>query len=82
MQRLAERQILQKDALQVLITGEVIRDYDDDRPLSSLLVLGWIKERPLHVVASYSEVDDTAYIITVYEPSQSHFEPDFKTKRQ
>jgi hypothetical protein len=36
LQRLAERQILQKDALHVLITGKVIRDYDDDRPFPSL----------------------------------------------
>lgn len=74
LQRLAERHILQK--------GEVVRSYTDDRPFPSLLLLGWVRERPLHVVASYDVLDDVVYIITAYEPSIDVFEPDFKTKKQ
>ena len=62
--------------------GEVIRSYADDRPFPSLLLLGWTRERPLHVVASYAALDDVVYIITAYEPSTDVFEPDFKTKKQ
>jgi len=82
LQRLAERHISQKATLHALLTGEVIRDYDDDRPFPSILVLGWIDDRPLHVVASYDDSTSRAYIITVYEPSLSYFESDFKTKKQ
>ena len=37
--------------------------------------------RPLHVVASYNEVNEMIYIITVYEPSLTVFQNDFKTRR-
>ncbi len=40
LQRLLERNILQKDVLQVLRTGEVIRLYTDDRPFPSILLFG------------------------------------------
>ncbi|WP_245564965.1 DUF4258 domain-containing protein [Spirosoma panaciterrae] len=79
--RLVERQISQKDIVSILLTGEVIRDYVDDRPFPSVLVFGWIASRPIHVVASYDDAEDKAYIITVYEPSLDVFEPDFKTRR-
>lgn len=82
LQRLAERHILQKDVLKILSLGEVIRYYSDDRPFPSVLMFEWIKDRPLHVVASYDKVDDKVYIITVYEPSLDVFEPDYKTKKQ
>lgn len=65
LQRLAERHILQKDVLQVLLLGEMIRDYANDQPFSSVLMLGWVANRPLHAVASYDEVGDMAYIITI-----------------
>lgn len=82
LQRTAERHILQKDIIQVLLFGEMIREYPDDRPFPSALVFGWIANRPLHVVVSYDEMTDLAYIITVYEPSLNVFEDDFKTKRK
>lgn len=82
LQRLTERLIQQKDVLQILCSGEVIRFYNDDRPFPSVLVLGWINNRPLHAVASYSKESAIVYIITVYEPSLDVFEADYKTKKQ
>lgn len=38
--RLVERQILQKDVLFALRTGEVIRSYTEDRPFPSVLLFG------------------------------------------
>lgn len=82
LQRLAERNISQKEALTVLLLGEVIRYYPDDRPFPSALVFSFVGSRPLHVVASYDSEYDLGYIITVYEPSLEVFEPDYKTKRK
>jgi len=80
--RLAERHILQNEALDVILTGEVIRRYDDDKPFPSVLMMGWVAERPLHVIAAYGEAETTVFIITVYEPSLDFFELDYKTKRK
>lgn len=79
--RMAERHILQKDVIHVLLSGEVIREYGNDRPFPSILLLGWIDERPLHVVAAFDDETTTAFIITAYEPSPDIFESDYKTKR-
>ena len=82
LQRLLERHITQKDVLQILRLGEVIRHYDDDRPFPSVLLFGWIDNRPLHVVAAHDQTVNKVYIITVYEPSLDVFEPDYKTRKQ
>ena len=35
----------------------------------SILILGYTElKRPIHIVASYNENDDYAYLITVYHP--------------
>ena len=82
LQRIAERQVLQKEVLQILLSAEVIQAYPDDRPFPSLLVFGWIADRPIHVVVSYDKTGNLVYIITVYEPSIAVFEENFKTKRK
>jgi len=82
LQRLAEREISQDSVLRVLSSGERIKDYPDDKPYPSALFLGWIKNRPLHVVAALDEDNDWAYIITAYEPSLEFFEPDYKKRRE
>lgn len=81
LQRLAERGILQKEALQVLLSGELIENYPDDTPYPSALFLAVVKDRPLHVVAAYNESDQRVYIITAYQPALEFFEADYKTRR-
>jgi hypothetical protein len=81
LQRLAERGILQKDVLEVILAGELIEDYPDDSPYPSALFLAFIIGRPLHVVAAYHESDHRAYIITAYQPSLEFFEENYKTRR-
>jgi len=82
LRRLTERGISQEAAIKVIIEGEVIEDYPEDRPFPSCLMLRWIEGKPLHVVVSLDEKEDTVYIITVYEPSLDRFEPDYKTRRK
>lgn len=82
LQRIVERGIQREEVINVLLQGELIEDYPDDYPLPSALFLGWLRKRPLHVVAAYSVDRNTAYIITAYEPAPNHFESDFKTRKQ
>ena len=49
LQKLAERGIQQESVREVLLNGERICDYTEDRPFPSALVLGYIGAKPLHV---------------------------------
>lgn len=81
LQRMFERGIDAKDVRQVIEYGEVIKEYSDDKPYSSRLLLGWKEERPLHVVAAdHNEAAETI-IITVYEPDPTLWNADFRSKK-
>ena len=81
LQRMAERNISQTSVLDVLLTGERVRDCPEDKPFASALFLGYAGTRPLHVVAA-GRNGRQAFIVTVYEPSLEVFEADYKTKRK
>ncbi len=76
------RHISVEDVRQVLAKGKFIKDYPDDTPYPSVLVLGWRGTQPLHVVAAYNPNADETIIITVYEPDPEIWEADFKVKKQ
>ena len=82
LQKLAERGIPQQAVREVLLQGERIRDYTDDKPFPSALFLGYVSSKPLHVVAACDEANRQAFIITAYEPSLETFEADHRTKRK
>ena len=42
-----ERSINRDDVRHVIDNGEVIREYLDDKPFPSRLILGWREKRPL-----------------------------------
>jgi hypothetical protein len=77
-----ERRIRREGVKQVLLNGEIIEDYVDDRPFPSALFLGWQEGKPLHVVAALDEESGTCFIVTAYHPDEEHFGPDFRTRRQ
>lgn len=80
VQRMFERGISREDVASVLETGEIIREYEDDKPFPSRLVLGWRNERPLHVVAADDDNDQTI-VITAYEPDSAIWQAGFKKKK-
>jgi len=50
--------------------GEIIENYSDDKPYPSVLIYGKSsKGKPLHVVCAYSDEDDIAIVVTVYQPN-------------
>ncbi|HCP91957.1 MAG TPA: hypothetical protein DIT76_07940 [Spartobacteria bacterium] len=82
LQKLAERGISLSAAMQVLLQGERIQDYSEDQPFPSALFLGYISNKPLHVVAACDNANRRAFIITAYEPSLDIFESDYRTRKK
>lgn len=79
-QRLAERKITIDDIVNGIDTGEVIKQYEDDKPLPSCLVLGLsVNNKYIHVVVSNDE--EYVYIITAYYPDPQLWSEDFKTRK-
>ena len=82
LQKLSERGFPQQAVREVLLHGERIRDYADDKPFPSALFLGYHSGKPLHVVAACDEANQLAFVITAYEPSLEIFESDYRTRRK
>ncbi|MEZ4939763.1 MAG: DUF4258 domain-containing protein [Saprospiraceae bacterium] len=82
LEKMIVRGITRAEVLDVLENGEVIQRYDDDKPFPSALLLGFPATRPIHAVTAFDEIQQLIFVITVYEPDLTIFEPDFKTKRK
>lgn len=82
VRRMFTRQISVDEVQLVLKTGETIENYPEDKPYPSKLVLGWCGSRPLHVVVADNHDERISIIITAYEPDPTHWEPDFKRRKQ
>ncbi|HEY4760109.1 MAG TPA: DUF4258 domain-containing protein [Thermoguttaceae bacterium] len=80
IQRMFQRRVDEKDVRSVLETGEIIEVYSEDTPYPSRLILGWLESRPLHVVAADNIADNETIVITVYEPQQDKWSPNFKRR--
>ena len=79
-ERLVERAITIDDIVNGIDTGEVIKQYEDDKPLPSCLVLGLsVNNKYIHVVVSNDE--EYVYIITAYYPDPQLWSEDFKTRK-
>ncbi len=79
--RMFERSISRYEVQEVLQAGEVIEDYPDDEPFASCLMLGFVDNRPLHVVIAVEDPSRTCYIVTAYDPDPSIWESDFRARR-
>jgi len=76
-----ERNISRDTVREVLLSGEIIEDYPDDKPYPTALLLGMVKGEPFHVVAAFDSENTRCFVITAYKPDLEHFEPDYKTRR-
>ena len=75
-----ERAITSAEIEQVVLGGEVIEDYPDDKYSPSCLILGTTASgRILHVQLSYPP---NVKIITLYEPSPDEWSNDWKTRKE
>lgn len=81
IERMSQHGISVEDVRHVLEQGETIKDYPDDTPYPSRLVLGWRGSRPIHLVTADGIEGGETFVITVYEPDLGLWEPDFRRKR-
>lgn len=78
--RLLERGINIDDIVNSISTGEIIKQYPDDKPLPSCLLLGVsVMSRYIHAVVSCDT--NFIYLITAYFPDRQIWEDGFKVKR-
>ena len=78
--RLYERNITIDDIINGINTGEVIKQYEDDKPLPSCLILGFsVRVEYIHIVISCDT--DFIYLITAYFPNPDIWENDFKIRK-
>ena len=80
IKRMFQRRVDEKDVRSVLETGEIVEVYPDDTPYPSRLILGWLESRPLHVVAADNIADNETIVITIYEPEQDKWSPNFQRR--
>lgn len=81
LKRMLERSISSVEIRHVLASGEVIKEYPDDTPYPSQLVLGWSGKRALHIVIAIDIQAQKIYIITVYEPDADVWESNRRRKK-
>lgn len=82
LQRMLERTIKIDEVLETLNNGKIIEVYPGDRPLLSLLMLGYTADgRPLHLVVAIDEDEPRLWLITVYQPNESDWEAGFIVRR-
>ncbi len=79
--RMVARRVRRPEVEAILLTGYIITEYPTDKPFPSCLLLGFINERPLHVVAAQNE-DGRCFVITVYEPDPAVWNDDFTIKKK
>lgn len=66
---------------EVIMKGETIAEYPDDKPYPSILRLAFVDERPIHIVVAQDALSE-CFVVTAYEPSVFIWEADFKTKKR
>lgn len=66
IQRSIERSITEEEVVEILLNGEIIEEYPEDKYGPNCLILGRTQSgRPLHVQCS---LPPTIWSITLYEP--------------
>jgi len=80
LERMLNRNINFEEVEKAIITGEIIREYPEDKPFSSYLILAVIFEKILHIVVS-QDSEGNCIIISAYEPDREIWNSDYKTKK-
>ena len=78
--RLADRGITINDIQNAIRTGEIIKQYENDKPFPSCLILGSANQNKfIHVVVSSD--NQFLYIITAYFPDENEWETGLKIRK-
>ena len=82
VERMLERGVSKEDVRHVIESGKVIEDYPNDKPFPSCLVMGYVNQKPMHVVVATDKDTNRAIIVTVYEPDPSQWESGFERRKR
>lgn len=77
-----KRNIALMEIREVIDSGEIIENYQNDKPYPSCLILGYVRQRPIHVVLATNKEEKKFVIITAYEPDPQIWEIGFRTKKK
>jgi len=78
IERSIERKIAEEDMAEVILNGEIIEEYPEDKYGPSCLIFGRTRQgRPIHVQCS---LPPEVWIITLYEPDPNEW-LDFSKRR-
>jgi len=80
IRRMFERHIAADAVVNVIRDGDVIESYPDDRPYPSNLILGWVENKPLHVLFAVNEDSSLGVVVTVYVPYPELWSKDYRTR--
>lgn len=61
--------------------GVKIKEYTEDKPFESQLLLVNYNNKIFHLLVSKDELNEICYIITVYLPDAEIWKSDFKTRK-
>jgi hypothetical protein len=84
LERMIERSFSIEEIEVAVVNGTIIREYPDDKPYPSFLLLHKNKQKTLHVVFSITEDTlgiQTSHIITIYEPDILDWNENFTERR-
>ena len=81
VRRMFERSVDADSVHHVLRSEVVIAEYPDDRPFPSRLLLAFVGDRPLHVVAALDADTRACYVVSVYEPDSGLWDESFRMRR-
>ena len=81
LQRMFEREIERSVVESVIHSGTTIESYPEDTPYPSRLVLGWDRDRPIHVVVADNLLDEETMVITVYQPDPMRWDASFSRRQ-
>lgn len=74
---------ISSDDVQAVIAGrKTIAEYPDDQPFPSRLILGFVHNRPVHVMLAYDEESQTGYVVTAYEPDPDLWTDDLTARKE
>jgi len=69
--RMFQRNISTDEIKDIVLRGEIVEEYADDRPCPSALILGFLQDNPYHIVVAQCE--DHVRILTVYVPAEDRW---------
>ena len=81
LRRIFERAIPSEVVVWVARHGGVICEYPDDLPHPSVLLLGFVEGRAIHVVLAQDKTTGICFVITAYEPDPLLWTDDYERRR-